>query len=97
MTENLKKLIGLLNHLDFPFYIERNDFERGGISINEEIADLRSENHVSPEEAEEMLCSETIWSIRFYFGPSKMDYKIVYSATFETAVNQILTKLEWFI
>jgi hypothetical protein len=97
MSENLKKLTEWLKHYDFSFYLERNDFLKGGLSIHDEILDLIHEGHIDEDDAHEMFLAETIWSGRFYFGSDKNDYKIFYGANPETVIEEMIKTLESFV
>ena len=100
MIENLKRLNELLNQYDFPFYLERNDFEPGGISIEEEIEDLIRSGDIGEGIAANMLETQSIWSARFYHGCNnndRNDFQIVYAATLEIAIDRILKKLETYV
>jgi hypothetical protein len=100
MIENLKRLNELLSKCGFPFYLERNDFEPGGISIEEEIGDLIRSGDIGEGIAANMLATQSIWSARFYHGWNNNDrnpYQIVYAATLEIAIDRILKKLEAYV
>lgn len=100
MNENLKRLNELLSQCGFPFYLERNDFERGGISIEEEIGDLIRSGDICEGLAANMLVTHTIWSARFYHGQNNNDqnnFQIVYAATLEMAIDRILKIMEMYV
>lgn len=89
---DILKLAIVLNKNTMPFYIEKNDFMNGGISIHEEIGEMLAKLEIDVDEAKECFELNSVWSARYYLHAGI--YRIAYAATLEKVINKILSIME---
>lgn len=94
MLEELQRVLEITHKNQWPFYIEHNDFLKGGLVIHEEVSDLLKSCEIDAAELTNCVVTHSVWSARYYFSDEYACYRVAYASTFDRVIKKILEIME---